>query len=122
MAKQELTFTTRLTREDVAGIVEAMIEGLKEGLLKVQKSGESLELEVPRVVDLEVQASLSPERAVFDIEVSWRCNRPEIPDTPDNVPEDLAAKAPSPSPKPKKTASAKAAPKATSSGKTKAKS
>lgn len=88
MATQELEFTTRLTREDVAGIIEALIEGLKDGHLKVQKSGEALELDVPRVVDLEVEAKLDEERASFEIEVSWRTNRAE---NPDNAPEDTSS-------------------------------
>jgi amphi-Trp domain-containing protein len=81
MAKRKLDFVTRLTREDVAGLVEALVEGLKDGVLKVQKSGETLALEVPRVVDLEIEAAISDERAEFAIEVSWRTNRAENPDT-----------------------------------------
>jgi len=81
MSKRKLEFVTRLTREDVAGLVEALVEGLKDGVLKVQKSGETLALEVPRVVDLEMEAAISDERAEFAIEVSWRTNRAENPDT-----------------------------------------
>jgi len=80
MTKQKLEFVTRLTREDVAGLIEALVEGLKDGVLKVQKSGESLALEVPRVVDLEIGAVVSDERAEFSIDVSWRTNRAENPD------------------------------------------
>lgn len=97
MAERELEFTTRLTREDVAGVIEAFIEGLKDGRLVVKKSGETLELEVPRVVDLEIEAKINDERAEFEIEISWRTNRAE---NPDNPPEDgpalPAAKAKSP--------------------------
>ena len=81
MSTRKLEFATRLTREDVAGLIEALIEGLKDGMLKVQKSGETLELEVPRVVDLEIEAEINDERAEFEIEVSWRTNRAENPDT-----------------------------------------
>lgn len=84
MEKRELEFSTRLTREDVAGLVEALIEGLKDGHLRVQKSDEVLELEVPRVVDLEIEAKIDDERAEFEIEVSWRTNRAE---NPDNAPD-----------------------------------
>ncbi len=80
MAHRKLEFCTRLTREDVAGLIEALVEGLKDGVLKVQKSGETLELEVPRVVDLEIEAEIDDERAEFEIEVSWRTNRAENPD------------------------------------------
>ena len=83
MSNKTLEFTTRLSREDVAGVIEALVEGLKDGHLKVQKSNEILEMEVPRVVDLEVEAEFSDERAKFEIEVSWRTNRAENPDTPD---------------------------------------
>lgn len=87
MAKRELEFTTRLTREDVAGLVEAMVEGLKDGCLKVQKSNEYLELQVPRVVDLKIEAEIDDERAEFEIEVSWRTNRAENPDlAPEGLP------------------------------------
>ena len=80
MSERVLEFTTRLTREDVAGVIEALVEGLKNGHLKIHKSDEALELDVPRVIDLEVEAKVSEERAKFEIEVSWRTNRAENPD------------------------------------------
>lgn len=87
MAGKKLEFSTRLTREDVAGVIEALIEGLKDGHLRVQKSDEVLHMAVPRVVDLEIEAEIDDERAEFEIEVSWRTNRAE---NPDNPPEDTA--------------------------------
>lgn len=99
MKKGKLEFSTRLTREDVAGIVEALMEGLKDGVLKVQKSGETLELAVPRVVDLEIEAEIDDERAEFELEISWRTHRAE----PDSVPEEneqaTSAQAPEKAPK-----------------------
>lgn len=87
MAKRELEFTTRLAREDVAGLIEALVEGLKDGLLRVQKSDDVLELDVPRVVDLKIEAEIDEERAEFEIEVSWLTNRAGSPDTvPDETP------------------------------------
>ena len=80
MSERVLEFATRLTREDVAGVIEALVEGLKNGHLKIHKSDEALELDVPRVIDLEVEAKVSEERAKFEIEVSWRTNRAENPD------------------------------------------
>jgi amphi-Trp domain-containing protein len=80
---RKLAFTTRLTRDDVAGIMEAMMDGMREGLLKVQKSDETLEMAVPRVIDLEVRAALDNERARCALEVSWRPHREENPDVPD---------------------------------------
>lgn len=102
MERRELEFTTRLTREDVAGLIEALIEGLKDGNLKIKKSDEVLELTVPRVVDLEVEASIDDERAEFEIEVSWRTNRAENPDLPLSDPEEEDSAEPG-----KKTAAAK---------------
>ena len=90
MAKRELEFTTRLAREDVAGLIEALVEGLKDGLLRVQKSDDVLELDVPRVVDLKIEAEIDEERAEFEIEVSWLTNRAGSPDT---VPDEKPAKA-----------------------------
>ena len=84
MEKRELELTTRLTREDVAGVMEALVEGLKDGKLKVKKSNEILELDVPRVVDLAIEAEIDDEKAAFEIEVSWRTNRAE---NPDNAPD-----------------------------------
>ena len=84
MSEKELAFTTRLTREDVAGVIEALVEGLKDGHLKIHKSNESLELDVPRVIDLDVEAKVSDERARFAMEVSWRTNRAENPDRPED--------------------------------------
>lgn len=98
MAKRELEFTTRLTREDVAGLIEALVEGLKDGHLKVQKSDDVLELDVPRVVDLKIEAEIDEERAEFEIEVSWLTNRAGSPDT---VPDEKPAPAQKPASKPK---------------------
>lgn len=111
MSKRELEFTTRLTREDVAGLIEALIEGLKDGHLKVQKSSEVLELEVPRVVDLKIEAEIDEERAEFEIEVSWLTNRAG---EPDDVPEESTDNVSSVAPK----ARASGAKKAGSSSKT----
>ena len=83
MSERVLAFTTRLTREDVAGVIEALVEGLKDGHLKIHKSNEALEMDVPRVIDLEVEAMLNDERATFAMEVSWRTNRAENPDRPE---------------------------------------
>lgn len=92
MEKRELEFTTRLTREDVAGLVEALIEGLKDGRLKVQKSDDVLELDVPRVVDLKIEAEIDDERAEFEIEVSWMTNRADTDTVPDETPSGKPAK------------------------------
>lgn len=80
--EEELEFTTRLTREDVAGLIEAMAESLKEGLFKVQKSDNQLILQPPRVVDLEVHAVRNTERSSFMFEVSWRNKPIEVPEEP----------------------------------------
>lgn len=72
METRSIELTTRLTKEDVAGVIEALVEGLKEGCLHVQKSGESLNLAVPRVLDLSVNAVLSEKKASFGLEVSWQ--------------------------------------------------
>lgn len=80
--EEELEFSTRLTREDVAGLIEAMAESLKEGLFKVQKSDNQLILEAPRVVDLDVRAVRNTERSSFMFEVSWRNKPIEVPEEP----------------------------------------
>ena len=81
---KSIELSTRLTRADAAGVIEALIEGLKEGALSIQKSTDSLEMPVPRVIDLDIRATLDEEKAGMVLEVSWRTNRPDIPDTPDN--------------------------------------
>lgn len=85
MSQKNITLCTRLTRADVAGLIEALVESLKEGTLKIQKSDDSRILEVPRVVDLEVEGGEIGDRTVFRMEVSWRTNPPEIPDEADMV-------------------------------------
>lgn len=119
MAKKELEFTTRLTREDVAGLIEALTEGLKDGHLKVQKSDDVLELAVPRVVDLKIEAEIDEERAEFEIEVSWLTNRAGSPDTvPEEKPAGTEKKTASAGPVslPPKTARARSAAKKTPAG------
>ncbi len=105
MSDDAITLSTRLTRADVAGLIEALTEGLKEGCLKVQKSDACLSLEVPRVVDLEIWAGTEEERSVFRIDVSWRTVKPRIPDVdmPDDCSQGAAVAAPEKK-KPGKTA------------------
>ena len=78
--ERQIELHTRLTYSDVAGIIEALNEALKDGRLLIQKSDETLELPVPRVVDLDISAVEGEERTSFSLEISWRPNRPEIPD------------------------------------------
>ena len=120
MEKREIEFATRLTRADVAGLIEALIEGLKDGKLKIKKSSEELELDVPRVVDLEIEASIDDERAEFEIEVSWRTNRAENPDLP--LDENDDAESAAPKPRGKAAAKKPAAKKTTAAAKSPAKS
>ena len=80
MDGNDITLRTRLAREDVAGLIEALVESLKEGRVTVQKSDSSLSLDVPRVVDMDVRAGVREEWTQFSIELSWRTNPPEIPD------------------------------------------
>ncbi|MDR0826652.1 MAG: amphi-Trp domain-containing protein [Desulfovibrio sp.] len=87
MPKRELEISTRLTREDAAGIVEDLIDGLKDGCLKVHKGGEHLQIDAPRVVDLKLEASADEERAEVKIEFSWLVHRV----APDNVPDEQPA-------------------------------
>lgn len=91
MTHDPITLNTRLTRADVAGLIEALVESMKEGCLKVQKSDACCTLDVPRVVDLEVEAGEKGDRTVFRIEVSWRTNPPEIPDETETAPQKPAA-------------------------------
>ncbi|MDR1945755.1 MAG: amphi-Trp domain-containing protein [Desulfovibrio sp.] len=87
MPAHELEILTRLTREEVAGLVEGLLDGLKDGRFKIQKSGEQMEVDVPRVVDMKIAAKSDEERTEFVIDVSWRTHRAE---SPDNVPEEPA--------------------------------
>jgi amphi-Trp domain-containing protein len=85
MPAHALEILTRLTREEVAGLVEGLLDGLKDGHFKLQKGGEQMELQVPRVVDMTIAAHSDEERTEFSIDVSWRTHRAE---TPDNVPDE----------------------------------
>lgn len=88
--ERSLELNTRLSRADAAGVIEALIEGLKEGHLKVQKSGDSLDMPVPRVIDLDIASTLDDEKASLVLEVSWRTNRPDIPDDESELAEQEA--------------------------------
>ncbi|MDR2124926.1 MAG: amphi-Trp domain-containing protein [Desulfovibrio sp.] len=87
MPAHALEILTRLTREEVAGLVEGLLDGLKDGHFKIQKGGEQMELPVPRVVDMTIAAKSDEERTEFSIDVSWRTHRAE---SPDNVPDEPA--------------------------------
>lgn len=72
MEKQKISLSTRLLCADAAGVVEALAEGLKERCLKVQKGDETLVLNPPEAVDVDVEAKVRDGRGKFMIEVSWR--------------------------------------------------
>jgi amphi-Trp domain-containing protein len=87
----------------VAGLVEGLLDGLKDGHFKLQKGGEHMELQVPRVVDMTITAKSDEERTEFSIDVSWRTHRAE---SPDNVPDEPAGRRKRPAAR-KKTAAAR---------------
>jgi len=72
MEKQKISLSTRLLCADAAGVVEALAEGLKERCLKVQKGDETLVLNPPEAVDVDVEAKVRDGRGKFMVEVSWR--------------------------------------------------
>ena len=80
MDESRIALQTRLSREDVAGLIEALLDSLKEGRSGVQKSDASLSLEVPRVLDLEMEGGYEGGRAFFRMDLSWFASRPEVPD------------------------------------------
>jgi amphi-Trp domain-containing protein len=80
MRKQCIGLQTRLSREDVAGLIEALLEGLKEGRINIPKSDASLCLDVPRVLNMALEGGLENDRTVFRMELSWLAERPDVPD------------------------------------------
>lgn len=82
---KKIKLETRLSHEDVAGMMDAFSDGLKDGLLKIKKGGDELELTVPRFVDFEVEAKYSPQKARFSVKVSWRPDKAEVDDYPEEA-------------------------------------
>ncbi|MDL2272062.1 amphi-Trp domain-containing protein [Desulfovibrio sp. OttesenSCG-928-I05] len=79
MSESRISLQTRLSREDVAGLIEALLESLKEGRIDVQKSDAMLTLDVPRVLDLEMEGGFEDGRAFFRMDMSWFASRPDVP-------------------------------------------
>ena len=79
-SEQSITLYTRLARADVAGLIEALADGLKEGVLTIQKSGSTLVMDVPKVIDYTVCGDRGGDRSSFTLEVSWRTKSLEVPD------------------------------------------
>lgn len=69
--KDEIVLNTRLHKEDAAGIIEALAEALKEGHLDVKKSGESLKMDVPELISLDIEACKNSQKSFLSIKVSW---------------------------------------------------
>lgn len=80
MDDRHIGLQTRLSREDVAGLIEALVESLKEGSIGIHKGGEDLDLDVPRVLDLDMEGGNKDGRAFFRVELSWLAVRPDVPD------------------------------------------
>lgn len=80
MSESHIALRTRLSREDVAGLIEALQESLEDGRVEIQKGGDSFCLDVPRVLDFEVEGGVEGGRAFFRMDLSWFTERPDVPD------------------------------------------
>lgn len=79
MEKEKLQLVTRLVCADAAGVIEALAEGLKERCLKIQKGDQTMVLNPPEAVDIELEAKIKEGRGKVSLEISWRVTEEDCP-------------------------------------------
>lgn len=79
MEKEKLQLVTRLVCADAAGVIEALAEGLKERCLKIQKGDQTMVLNPPEAVDIELEAKIKEGRGKVSLEISWRVAEEDCP-------------------------------------------
>lgn len=91
MEKEKLQLVTRLVCADAAGVIEALAEGLKERCLKIQKGDQTMVLNPPEAVDIELEAKIKEGRGKVSLEISWRVAEEDCPT--DDAAADMHAEA-----------------------------
>ncbi|MEW5902570.1 MAG: amphi-Trp domain-containing protein [Acidobacteriota bacterium] len=72
MSKRELDFKAVLVRPQVACFVEDLLEGLKQGLICVQKDAEYVVLHPTELIKVELEASEKKDKCKLCFEMSWK--------------------------------------------------
>jgi amphi-Trp domain-containing protein len=78
-----------LSAPDVAGYLEAVARGLREGAVVLGEQGESLTVSVSRNVDFEVAAKRSKRKARVRLTLSFRQEKPAEAEADGNGPEQV---------------------------------
>jgi amphi-Trp domain-containing protein len=74
--RAKLGFESFLPREEAVAYFEAIVAGLKKGAIQFKQDDESLTLNPPSHLDIEVKASRKKGRERISFEVSWRAEEP----------------------------------------------
>lgn len=70
--KAKLSFESFLPREEAVAYFEAIVAGLKKGAIQFKQDEESVTMNPPSHLDIEVKASRKKGRERISFEVSWR--------------------------------------------------
>ncbi len=74
-ARAKLAFSTSLPREEAVAYFEAIVAGLRNGAVEFRQSDESLALNPPEHLNLEVKAARKGDKSKISFEISWQGTR-----------------------------------------------
>lgn len=77
MAKKDISVQGSVRRVTVEGQLESLLTALKKGHIFVQKGNEYVELTVPAMLEIEIEASQTKSKERLRLEISWA--RQEVP-------------------------------------------
>jgi len=72
MDKDKIEMKTLMESAAVAEYLTQLAKGFKNGVIVVEKDGESLTLTPTETAEVEVEARVKKDKARFSLEVSWR--------------------------------------------------
>ncbi|MBG0774978.1 MAG: amphi-Trp domain-containing protein [Desulfovibrionaceae bacterium] len=72
MGKRKIELDGATELKQVAAYLESIVKGLKAGTLHVQLGADTLDLQLPSVVDFEMSVSQKKEKEKITVELSWR--------------------------------------------------
>lgn len=70
--KRKISYENTLPRDEAVSYFEAIVTGLKKGQLEFRQEDESVTMDLPDRVDVEVKASRNEKKGKISFELSWK--------------------------------------------------
>lgn len=70
--KKKISYENSLPRDEAVSYFEAIVSGLKKGHLEFRQEGDSVDIDLPDRLEVEVKASRAEKKGKISFEISWK--------------------------------------------------